>query len=493
MTDKEKLNSILRLRLFYSTEKELSALIGYNLKGNHFNRFKSFQCEAYFSKFTEECRNYTQGNINLERMLHQYDVTSKFFKQHIERTSHEKDKTFLPHLLNYLFLGKSSEGGTQRTKDLVLCERYDALNKDEGMNIGILLLMTYGLLPTFNNKRIQDVPNIIADYRKAYDVLLHIAQSHKRDASTKYKEMLCLKEMRLLIEEESQGDRYLNRLLLIHITNDVLNRIFALERPPMLKQINEEMELMDFELKRLWRCEDEADNVIWEFMPLNINAYYLFRNEIDYQAKAIRFTRYQLMFKDVGYKDFCYTVIMQPVFNHHNLLKLEQPENALSFDYTDIEYEKDHRTVSKLTFTQHSPLGDRPLVLKPVNDSKAINYYESYLEHNGVGQEFEDVDNQAEYGIDYEVLKVGVTDAAILFEIGDEIYKLDKRDVHGEETVAGICALTHKDNYVLAELSENGMFRRFLCLDSINQNLELDELLKEPYFYKITDIADCLG
>ena len=53
MTDKEKLNSILRLRLFYSTEKELSDLVGYNLKGNHFSRFKDFQCDAYFSKFAK--------------------------------------------------------------------------------------------------------------------------------------------------------------------------------------------------------------------------------------------------------------------------------------------------------------------------------------------------------------------------------------------------------------------------------------------------------
>ena len=493
MTNKEKLNSILRLRLFFSTERELSELIGYNLKGNHFCRFKPFQCEAYLSKFAEECRKYTLGYINLERLLHQYEVTSKFFKQYIERTSHEKDKLFVHYLLNYLFLGKSSDSGTHRTKDLILCERYDALNTDGGMNIGILLLMTYGLLPTFYNKTVQDVPNIIGDFQKAYDLLLDIAQLHKEDASTKYKEMLCLKEMRQLIGEERQGDRYLNRLLLIHITNDVLNRIYALERPLMLKLINEETEPMDFELKRLWRCDDEADNVVWEFVPLNIDAYYLYRNEIDYQTKKIRYTRYQLMFKDVGYKDFSYTVIMQPVFNYNNMLELEQPDDSLSYDYTDIEYEKDNRTAKKLTFTLHSPIGDKPLVLKPIDDSKALHYYEMYLEHEGIAQEFEDVDKQPEYGINYEALDVGVTDAAIIFRFKNETYKLEKYDDNGEETISGIHVLTHQDNFILAELIYNGAVRQFLCLDSINQNLEFCELLTKPYFRKITDVNDFFG
>lgn len=79
MTSKEKLNSILRLRLFYSTEAELSEHIGYNLKGNHFNRFKEIQSDAYFNYFAEECDNITLGNIDLSFILEQYKATSEFF------------------------------------------------------------------------------------------------------------------------------------------------------------------------------------------------------------------------------------------------------------------------------------------------------------------------------------------------------------------------------------------------------------------------------
>ena len=105
MTDKEKLNSILRLRLFFSTEKELSDFIGYNLKGNHFSRFKTFQCDAYFSKFSELYRTYTQKEENLECLLYQYEATSCFFKKYIEKTSHEVNKEFISQLLHYLYTG----------------------------------------------------------------------------------------------------------------------------------------------------------------------------------------------------------------------------------------------------------------------------------------------------------------------------------------------------------------------------------------------------
>ena len=65
MTDKERLNTILRLRLFKSTEKELGDKVGLSLKVNHFNKQKPFTCEAFFSKFEEECKEYTHGEISL--------------------------------------------------------------------------------------------------------------------------------------------------------------------------------------------------------------------------------------------------------------------------------------------------------------------------------------------------------------------------------------------------------------------------------------------
>ena len=373
MTDKERLNTILRLRLFKSTEKELGDKVGLSLKVNHFNKQKPFTCEAFFSKFEEECKEYTHGEISLSWLLTQYKTTSKFFEKYIKNTGHEKNKRFIPYLLNYLYMGESPNDDAQHKKHIDLCGRYKDCNMDDEMNIGILLLMTYGLIPTFKNKRCQDVTNIIGDFNQAYNILQEISYSRKSGASIKFNEILCLKEMRKLIEKEKDGNDFLNRLLLIHITNDVLNRIFALEQPAKLIQYIRQIVTMDLELPRLWRCEDEALNIVWEFKSLNkdanclcrkeidckdkkIHFYNLNRNEIDYNKKKIHITRYQLAFIDIGYKDFCYTFIIRPSFGWHNILKREQPENSLSFDYTDIEYVKDKHTVEKLIFTENSPV-----------------------------------------------------------------------------------------------------------------------------------------
>lgn len=443
MTDKERLNTILRLRLFFSTEKELGNMVGLSLKGNHFSRQKPFVCEAFFSKFSEECKSYTQGEVNLSWLICQYETTSRFFKKYIENTTHEANKRFIRYLLDYIYMGVTPNDGAQHLKNIVLCERYDTYNKDDEMNIGILILMTYGLIPTFKNKSSQDVSNIIGDFQAAYAILLEIAQAHQSGASTKYKELLCLKEMRKLIEEEQQGDNYLNRLLLIHITNDVLNRVFALKKPAKLRQYNKEVVPMDFKLARLWRCEEEADNIVWEFVPLNVDAYYVYRNEIDYKRKKVRFKKYQLTFKDIGYKSFCYTIIMRPSFNWHNLLKRELPEGSISFDYTDIEYEDDKHTVKKLSFSQESPDREKSMTLKAIMDQDSLDYYIKYLDHEGVAWDYEDEDLESQYAIAIDTLEVAVTNTAIVIKSDTDFYKLDKFDEEGNETISGVSSLSN--------------------------------------------------
>lgn len=487
MTNKEKLNSILRLRLFFSTEKELSDFIGYHLKGNHFSRFKSFQCDAYFCKFSELYRSFTQGEESLEWLLCQYEITSRFFKKFIEKTSHENHKSFIPGLLNYLYMHEQPvDFDSLSPKIRYLCERYVVYNRNGELNIGILLLMTYGLLPTFKNKTAQDITDIASDFQKSYDLLQTMALRYRFGSTTIYRELLCLKEMRTLIDEERAGDKYLNRVLLIYITNDVLNHIFALQNPAMIRQYSQNFVSMDMNLSRFWRCEGEADNVVWEFWPVNVGGYYLYRKEIDYQNRKIRFTRYQLLFKNVGYKDFCYTVIMHPAFNYHNMLKLEQPEQALTYDYTDLEYEDDHYTIREMIFCTMSPIGRRGMILKPIRKEELLRYYTNYIDHKGAAKDFEDVDCQSEYEIRMEALTVAVTDSAIFFKDGEKIYRLDKFDEAGHETISGIQTLTHKDNFIYAELDYKGEKCSFLCLDTINQNVEFDHLMKQTYFREVS-------
>lgn len=490
MTDKEKLNSILRLRLFYSTEKELSEYIQYKLKGNHFNRFKSFQSNAYFCKFNNKCKEYTLGSIDLNHLLLQYDSTSIFFKKYIARTKHEVNKFFISYLLDYLYLDKTITKYEQCSKYISLCKNYDKYNKEGKMNIGILLLITYGIIPTFNNKTSQDIPNIIADFQKTYQILLTIAQSHKAQSCTIFKEILCLKEMRELIEKEQSGDKYLNRILLIHFTNEILNKIYALKKPSKLKEYYQDIVFMDFYLPRLWRCEDDAENIIWELIPLNSGEYNLIRNEIKYKEKEIRYNKYQVLFQNIGYKDYCYTIIAHPSFHYHNILKLEQPKDSISSDFTDIKYDIDNYTVKELTFTIESSVYKKPITLKSVKNEKILEYYKYYLDHKNKAKDFVDIDNQAEYLIWYEEIDVAISNDAIFFKAYDGIYKLDIFDENGKENIPGTKDLTHKDYFLFAYLIKDGVEYVFLCLNPINQNININELLKQTYFNKISSIEE---
>ena len=181
---------------------------------------------------------------------------------------------------------------------------------------------------------------------------------------------------------------------------------------------------------------------------------------------------------------------MRPAFNWHNILKREQSDDSISFDYTDIEYEDDKRIVKKLTFTQESPLSEKPMDLKPVNKKDVLGYYTTYLDHEGVAHDFEDEDCQSQYEVRMDTMEVAVSDTAILFKGDDCIYKLNKFDEEGNETIEGISSLSHTDNFIYAELDDEGTEHQFLCLDSINQNIDIETLLNQPYFRKITNIND---
>ena len=488
---RQKLNSILRLRLFYSTEKELGDVVGLSLKKNHFNKQRSFVCEAFFAKFAEECRAYTQGEVDLDRLIAQYENTSKFFKQYIQHTKHQENKSFIPFLLNFVYLDELPNDDPQHHKCLLVVNKFDAYNKKNEMNIGILILLTYGLIPTFMNKSSQDVTDIIGDFNTCYQVLFNIAQSNISDASTKYKEMMCLKEMKDLISKEKPDEPYLNRLLLIHIANDVLNKVFALKRPEQLRQINNKLNPKKFDLPKLWCADEDPNNIVWEFVPLtNLNAYYLYRNVIDYQSRKIRFTKYQLVFYDLGYQNFCYTIIMRSSFNWYNMLKREQPDDSLSYDYTGFEYANDLHTVKQLTLTLNSSLREKPMVLKRITDQRLLNYYQEYLSHRGDAKDFEDEDTEPQYASIYCNINVATSNTAIILKYDDACYKLDKFDSDGNETISGITCLTHTYNFVYALLNEEGKEREFICLDSINQNLDLEELHSKPYFHRLEQVPD---
>ena len=90
-TSIQYLNSILRLRLFYSTKDELSNLVGLSLNHNQFKKVKEFVAKAFFSDFVTKCLQYTNNEVDLEELINQYENTSDFFLNHIKYTKHQNN------------------------------------------------------------------------------------------------------------------------------------------------------------------------------------------------------------------------------------------------------------------------------------------------------------------------------------------------------------------------------------------------------------------
>ena len=483
MSYKEKLNAILRLRLMFSTEREMSERIGYQLHGNHFNRMKPFQCEAYFCWFANFCSELTQGRLELNALLRQYEATSDFYKAHIEGTAHERNKAFLPHLLRHAYMGAQHAEGAQDSKLLLLCEQYDQRNREGDLNPAILLLITHGIIPTFCHKKDQDITNLAADLRRVHDLLRDIAERIMDESFAKFSDHLCLRDIREMAKMAEEDKGTANRVSLIFATAEALSSIYANLDPNMMRLQAKRQAVLDITLPRLMRCDADADNVVWEltYMP-HLAMYLAIRNEIDQRRKVIRYSRYQLAFYDFGDRDMCGTKIIRPHFAYYCTLGRDLPADCYSYDYTDIAYEADRKTVKTLTFNLDSPTGVKPFALKAVKRDDQLRYYDTYLNHKGVAKDYTDVEADPAHAVKMATLDVYSSEKCLIFDVDGSLWQVDKYDDQGNETVPGIGALTHEDNFLYIGLVEDGCERHFIRLDSINQSLDIDELVEKPWF-----------
>ena len=490
MTPKEKLNSLLRLRLIFSTEKELSAYIGYQLKGNHFNRFKEFQSDAYFSKFSEMCLNYSNSKVDLARLLEQYRTVSVFYKRWIDGTSRKASPEFIMPILLHIYKCEHLVDCFS-CKELMLYEKFKQTvqtHNDTTISASLLLLMAYGLIPTYNNKSSQDVADIIGDFQAAYDILRDIEEGLKPAAYTRFEELPCLKTMRRLIEEERAGDKFLCRLRLIIITQDALNRIFAMLNPARIHDYTDEILPMSFTMPRFMYDENEPENCFYEFERNSCMGYNVYHRSINREERTIHSSRYQVIFEDIDERDVCRCIIMRPNHLYYTVLQEELPTDCMAYEYTDFAYKKDTKEVAWLSFEQDSFVQNKPLKLKAVEREELLKHYQKYCDNADGDITF--ISNHPQYDVKLEVMKVAITDDALLFLIDGKVYKLQKYDEEDIETVEGISAITNSDNFVFATLYNKGKEQHFICLDNINRSLELEELKEQPFFFRIDSVAD---
>ena len=483
MQAKDKLNAILRLRLFFPTEKELSHLIGYQLKGNHFNRVRPFVAEMYLSHFAAMCHKMTDRQIALEPLLQQYEATSRFYFRYIKGRTIAREPRAIDHIISYAVLGHANTDETIPAKELAVCEQYAASDRDDFLSPAILLLLSEQLLPSFENKQQQDVDDILGDFSRAYERLMDFAHHNRRGDSTYYNELLCLKEMRDFIDCSQDDREGVNRLTLIYFTSVALQSIFALKQPDKLHDLINQTEVMCFNLRRFWHREGSMDYEFWEFAETPMMMYQLWRYVVDKAAKRICKTSYTLIFKDFGTKEMCYSLIIRPPYAYCCTLGKEMPTDAIAYDYTEIEYAENGRDVAKLSFVDDSPMVGEPMTLVPIEREDQLACCDYYFDSEN--SEFEIVDESPEYHIDSMMVATAVANDFILFQIGDAVFKLEKWDAEGRETIDGVSQLTHADNYVFSVLDDAGTERCILSLDSIDKHLDFEALLKKDYFYEI--------
>ena len=379
MTDKEKLNCILRLRLFYSTEEEYSELIGYKLEGNRFNKFKLFKCEAYYSKFAEMCGIYTSGKINLTELLLQYRATSKFFKNYIEKTKNEHNRNLIILILNYLYLDVTPDKNSYNKKEIELYNLYIKKDQEEKMNVCILILIINGLIPTFNKKNNQNITDILNDFKKLYSILLGLFDTYKENAIIAFDELPTLKLIYKCINGDLGNCKYLNRIRMIFFTDVVINEIFSLLIPTKFKDEIQQVKPTVLNFPSLWHFDDEPENIFWNLSSTNSNGYYtLTYYNIDYKSREIEVIPYNIFFTGTSVQNIYVATINTPAYIYNLLLKRQQPNDSVFVTPVEIINENRCNKIKEIIFINESPHKKGRSILKAINNDEEFAFYNSF-------------------------------------------------------------------------------------------------------------------
>lgn len=491
MNDKQRLNALLRLRLFFSTEKEMEAFLNYKLSNNHFNKFKDVKSHAYFSMFAEMCREDTNGDIDLAKLFDEYEAASKFYMRKEEGGCKLlQDERALQLLLRGVYLGKERMTEEASPKLTELVENI----VEEGIDMGVFTLLSLRLLPKFGNKQAGDVADLPGDWVRAYEFLKSLCHAFDGTNFTNGLEVGVVREMRMHLDVYWKKEADLSRLLLIAYTRKALERIFMLHTPDKLLHNSRNLKPQDMELATWWQAsgKESRDDEAWRLEPtVNLpGTYRLFHYKFDHTSLTARFTHSQVFFEDIGATDVCFSLFLTPDYFWYFFQRRELPPESYALVSTDI-ITADGKTVDELHFEQTTPISGPNLTLRRVKDKGKQERFSSFLD-------YETTDDSHFHEVAMAEVDVASTSECLVFHyenVDDEdvTFCIDKY-CDGRESIEGISKLTHNDNYVLALLTtEAGEEREYLILDYINAVLPFDELETQPYFHPICSHEDFLA
>lgn len=459
----DKLGAIKHLCLFNSTKDEfISEFKRPSLKHNSLSKLSEDQKKLLYLNLQDKCKSQTNGDIDLDKLLEEYEASSDFYKKKIHGTKKisSKENRFL--FLD-LILG-DGKGTTNNAKVNNLYKEYKAANINKPLNKGIILLLTLQLIPTFKNKKSPNVTNIVDEFTKIMSEITDYFQY--RFLNESINELLYT--LRNILNRLTETD-IKNRLELIYYTNTILDSTEEVISPQKL--LNKTRST----LKNNSTINREFKNKLWkrkgsnfEFWHLHNHPHYplvyatLYVLNPDNNDKILHIEDNVIIVDKVNNNTYSYII----------LPSIDGSRDSLgSIGIISTNYDKNGNIIN-LTFSNEN--GDftleeeKKVKIKKVNLESPCNNCNPFQNHTKI--------------------KPLLSEDYIIFPLKNGKYKLILSD-DAKKDIPLISELTHKDLFVEFESeTEEGFMETNIVF--VNQFFNLEDLLKKPYFKKIENIKD---
>ena len=218
----EQLNAIKRTCLFCNSQKELADMteIPSLVHNNNFDKIGEDKRISLYDSFNEEYQKYANtSSASLNRLMKEYEKTSEFFTSNeLAKWKALSEKETILEILRCVFYSHELPRKNRRLKEFIaeLYDHEDNRFRLPGINISILILIAYRILPTYKSKK-GAVTDIKADYARVKDLL---DTFHEQYAFTEANIIIDGFEERISKEEIK-----LNRLALLTMFDDVVYTI----------------------------------------------------------------------------------------------------------------------------------------------------------------------------------------------------------------------------------------------------------------------------
>ena len=471
---REKFDAIRRSRLFYLTDDEFITKTGCDtLAHNSSKKLSPKHLKSLYYDFCEECKIVTNGEKNLDTLLEQFKASSNFYDKNIQGkkllSKQENRWYFL-----YLILGGDKDEDTNK-KIISLYDKYTAKNKEGLLDPGIILLLTLGLIPTFNNKKSQDPINIENDYKAIINEIWDFYEYIQKYLPN----ILHNNKLKDCKDYLNNTNKVMCRLALFLYTSSFLSNIPISPHKRLTDQRDlQSLPPLDFIKNKFWRVKGQNN----DFMIL------IHMQDTTYnQLRRIHYIRIPLpssiennivkISEDViTIIDKEYNYMITPLNPNYmtNIIK-----SSIDRRPSDLDIIKIFGTLSVDLDTKGNAINiifseeKGELTLERADDE--YKYYETFLES--------DLENFNSVLNSIEPIEPFIQRNCIIFPLKDGSYRLDKSN-EALKDIPIVSELTHKDSFwVIEDETENGDKKHYILLPS-EEYLCIEELLKKSYFKK---------